>query len=169
MLKKIVRFYKFLKKVSLKFTILFIKGNHDKIYGKRIRFLIENISNCYCLDNCYFTFKTKKEQYNFSSWKNKNKIKELQKGKNIVLIHNPEKIIKTELNGIALLLAGHLHGGQFIFFKTKNHYNFPACLYYKYCIDRVTIKNTVLIVSKGLGDTFPFRVNCSKEVVNIYI
>lgn len=162
-------FSKFLKNISSKYTVLFIKGNHDKLYGNKVSRLIENIPNCYCLDHTTFSFIKGQKQYNFSSWTTKKSILNLKTGKNIVLIHNPEKIIENELNGIDLILAGHLHGGQFIFFNTKRGDHFPASLYYKYCIDRVKIKDSVLIVSKGLGDTLPFRINCPKEIINVYI
>lgn len=84
-------------------------------------------------------------------------------------MHNPEKINDKELANIQVILAGHLHGGQFIFFKTKKKENFPGCLLYKHCSDRKQIHNTTIIVSKGLGDTFPFRLNCPKEMVKILI
>lgn len=163
-------FRDFLCKISKKYTTIFIKGNHDNIYRTKISNLLLNIQNCFSVENEIYTFQSKKgNRYNITSWKNKQNLPKIKYEKNIVLIHNPEQIKENELSNIDLILAGHLHGGQFIFFKTKNNSNFPGCLIYKYCTDRKLINETTLIVSKGLGDTFPFRINCPKEVVKIII
>lgn len=163
-------FRDFLSNISQSYLVVFIKGNHDKIYGTRISKLLLDISNCFSVENDVFKFKSRQGNiYNITSWNNKQNLPNDKKETNIVLIHNPEKIITKELTNIKLILAGHLHGGQLIFFKTKNNSNFPGCLLYKHCADRKQIKETTLIVSRGLGDTFPIRLNCPKEIVKIYI
>ncbi len=163
-------FREFLCKIAGKHTVVFITGNHDKIYGRKISNLLLGISNCISVDDSLYKYQSKKGYgYNITSWKNRHALPASNHEKNIVLIHNPENINPAELSNIQLVLAGHLHGGQFIFFKTKNNSNFPGCLLYKHCADRKQIADTTLIVSKGLGDTFPFRLNCPKEIVNINI
>ncbi len=163
-------FREFLCKISQKHSIVFITGNHDKIYGRKISNLLLGIPNCISVDDSLYKYQSKKGHcYNITSWKNRHSLSNNSNEKNIVLIHNPENINPGELSNIQLILAGHLHGGQFIFFKTKNNSNFPGCLLYKHCVDRKQIANTTLIVSKGLGDTFPFRLNCPKEIVRITI
>ncbi|MEY2917342.1 MAG: hypothetical protein RIS73_1056, partial [Bacteroidota bacterium] len=163
-------FRDFLCTISKNHTIFFINGNHDTIYGTKISNLLLNIPNCFPIENSLYKFQSKnRHYYNITSWKNRNKLPNNINEKNIVLIHNPEKIKLDELSNIQLILAGHLHGGQFIFFKTKKNSNFPGCILYKHCTDRKQIMNTTLIVSKGLGDTFPFRLNCPKEIVRITI
>ena len=160
----------FVRKIAKKHTVIFIFGNHDTIYGTKISNLLLNIPNCILVENTMYRYQSKTGYfYNITSWRNKDKLPNNKEELNIVLIHNPEKIKVKELCNIQLILAGHLHGGQFIFFKTKNNSNFPGCLVYKHCADRKQINNTTLIVSKGLGDTFPFRLNCPKEVVIINI
>ncbi len=163
-------FREFLSRVSLRHTIIFIRGNHDIIYGRSVSDLLLNIPNCFCVETSLYKYKSKHGcYYNITSWKNRHNLPDNNTEKNIVLIHNPEKIKEKELSKIHLILAGHLHGGQFIFFKTKSSSNFPGNILYKYCIDRKLIMNTTLIVSKGLGDTFPFRLNCPKEIVLVAI
>lgn len=163
-------FREFLCTVSLKHTIVFIKGNHDNIYGAKTFNLLFNIPNCFSVETEIYKFQSKRgNRYYITSWENRNNLPQMGNGKNIVLIHDPEKIKEKELSNIHLILAGHLHGGQFVFFKTKNNANFPACLLYKHCTDRKNINETILIVSKGLGDTFPFRINCPREIVKISI
>jgi len=168
--KGAINFRGFLYNISQTYTVVFIKGNHDTIYGTKISNLLLDIPNCFSVENELFKYKSRQGNiYNITSWRNKQNLPNNKTEKNIVLIHNPEKINTKELTNIQLILAGHLHGGQFIFFKTKNNSNFPGCLLYKHCADRKQIKETTLIVSRGLGDTFPFRLNCPKEIVKINI
>ncbi|HWB27568.1 MAG TPA: metallophosphoesterase [Chitinophagaceae bacterium] len=163
-------FRAFLREIAQQCTVIFIKGNHDVIYGKKVLNLLSGIDNCFSAENAVYAYQSKKgHRYNITAWKNKHALPAGNNDKNILLIHNPEKIKVKELSNIHLILAGHLHGGQFVFFKTKNKANFPGCIFYKYCCDRKQIGGTTLIVSKGLGDTFPLRINCPKEVVNITI
>lgn len=163
-------FRKFLIEVAQKQPVVFIRGNHDTIYGSGISDLLLDIPNCFCVENSVFKYQSYRGySYNFTSWKNKNMLPNKNGESNIVLIHNPQKIKDQELTNIDIVLAGHLHGGQFIFFKTKNDTYFPGNVLYKFCTDRKRIGSTTLIISKGLGDTFPFRWNCPKEVVELII
>lgn len=163
-------FRDFLSEVSLNYKIVFIRGNHDFVYGSRIADLLVGIPNCFCVESSVYTFISAKEYvYNITSWAHRRQLLEQTTGKNIVLIHNPEKLKEKELDGIDLILAGHLHGGQFIFFKTRANAHFPGNLLYRYCTDRKQLNGTTVIISKGVGDTLPFRINCAKEVVRITI
>jgi uncharacterized protein len=163
-------FRKFLLQVAQKHLVLFVRGNHDTMYGSRVSNLLFGIPNCLCVEDTVYKFHSKRGHvYNITSWKNKNQLPEHPNEVNIVLIHNPEKIKRNALAPIDLILAGHLHGGQFIFFKTKDRSHFPASLLYRHCTDRKQIGTTTVIISRGLGDTFPFRLNCPKEVVQITI
>jgi len=160
----------FLVEISKKHPIVFIKGNHDTIYGTKVSNLLLDIPNCTSVENTVYTYQSKRGYtYHITAYENRDSLPNNDQGKNIILIHNPEKIKEEEILGVHLILAGHLHGGQFIFFKTNNNSNFPGSLLYKNCSDRKQIDQTTLIVSKGLGDTFPFRFNCPKEVVKIVI
>jgi predicted MPP superfamily phosphohydrolase len=161
-------FRDFLSAISKFYKIVFIRGNHDFLYGSRIADLLMNIPNCHCVESSVYSFTSQKGYvYNITSWRQRHLLKKDER--NIVLIHNPEKLKEKELEGIDLILAGHLHGGQFILFKTAKNAHFPGNLLYRYCIDRKQVKDTTLIISKGLGDTLPLRLNCAKEVVKIRI
>ena len=128
--------------VALSYPIVFIRGNHDFFYGPRIADLILGIPNCYCVESDVYSFKSRKGySYNITSWSKRHRLKQLTAEKNIVLIHNPEKL--KEMESIDLILAGHLHGGQFILFKTVKGAHFPGSLFYRYCTDRKQLKNTI--------------------------
>jgi len=162
-------FREFLLEIAQRNRVLFIVGNHDSLWGKKVSSLLLNLPNIDYLEEGVFSYRTKRgNMLNFTAWENR-KLLPKDNSKNILLIHNPEEILEEELKGIALIFAGHLHGCQFIFFKFKDGSNFPGNLYYKQCVDRKKINNTMLIVSKGLGDTLPLRWNCPKEVVLVTI
>lgn len=163
-------FHDFLSEIALSYKIVFIRGNHDFIYGRKNADKLLSIPNCYCVENEVYCFVSNQGfTYNITSWDNRNQLQEHIDARNILLIHNPEKLKEKELPGIDLVLAGHLHGGQFIFWKSRKGAHFPGCLAYRYCTDRKQIDNTTVIISKGLGDTFPVRINCDKEIVRIKI
>jgi hypothetical protein len=163
-------FREFIIELSLTQTMVLIRGNHDFLFGSRIANSYMDIPNCHCVEESIFSFTSVKGYaYMITSWAQRSQLMQLANGKNIALIHNPEKLNEREMKGIDLVLAGHLHGGQFILYKTALNNHFPGNLLYKYCTDRRQIKNTTLVISRGLGDTFPFRLNCPKEVVRITI
>jgi len=53
-------FRAFLCKISLKTTIVFIKGNHDTIYGTKISNLLLDIPNCFSVENQVYRYTSKK-------------------------------------------------------------------------------------------------------------
>ncbi len=163
-------FRDFLIELSKSYKIVFVRGNHDFLYGSRIANLFMDIPKCHCVENSVFKYKSiKGYTYIFTSWDERHQLKDQNADRNIVLIHNPEKLNEKEMNGIDLILAGHLHGGQFVLFKTATNAHFPGNLFFRYCTDRRELKDTTLIISRGAGDTFPFRLNCPREVVRIRI
>ncbi len=162
-------FKSFLSEIARSFRIVFIRGNHDLLWGKELFDPLLDIPNCVSVDDGLYSFVSETGNiYNIGSWEHRALFKDKGNEKNILLIHNPEKLNADELKYIDLILAGHLHGGQFIFF-TSNKSHYPGSLFYKHCSDRKQLNDTTLIVSKGIGDTFPIRLNCPREVVRITI
>lgn len=149
--------------------VVFIAGNHDRLYGSKWIEQLNNIDNCTLLDGTTYQFISPQGYcYEFYPWELIDQIRD-SSSVHIALIHNPEKIKKKNVQHVQLILGGHLHGGQFVFWKSGTGHLYPGSLLYRYCVDRKQIGNTTLIVSKGLGDTFPIRYNCPKEIVEIYI
>ena len=78
--------------------------------------------------------------------------------------HNP-RIWKTARHqGFDLVLAGHLHGCQFVAFEFRNRL-YPGALFYPYCYLTHQHKSTTLVVSRGVSDLIPIRWRCPREVV----
>jgi len=166
------RFIHFVRQISVKFKCIFISGNHESWFWAKKRFInsLKTIPNTINLDSADFNYTSQKGfHYFISSCFQRADSSLTRSTKSILLIHNPENIVETSIKGIDLILAGHLHGGQFIFRKLSNHSYFPGNFIYKYCVDRTKIGNTTLIVSKGIGDTLPFRYKCPKEIIMIEI
>ncbi len=87
----------------------------------------------------------------------------------IFLTHQPRQFLIDEAikNNYDLFLAGHTHGGQVTFIFPFIHIS-PSILETKYVRGTFQIKNTLGIVTRGLGFTFvPFRYNSTPEITVI--
>lgn len=81
----------------------------------------------------------------------------------IFLAHHPHAWDLAAANGIPLVLSGHTHGGQIML--TKNIGAGP--LRFRYWSGLYRQPGSSLIVSNGVGDWFPLRVNAPAEIVHI--
>ena len=63
-----------------------------------------------------------------------------------------------------LVLSGHLHGGQFVFFEHKGRL-YPGAFLYRWNGLRFQENGSTLLVSRGVRDTLPLRWNCPREVI----
>lgn len=86
---------------------------------------------------------------------------------NIVLSHQPDKILEIELDGIDLFMCGHTHGGQVTFFKLYSPY-LPTKMKKMFKHGIVFYKGVTMYISSGVGTTFlPFRLFAPAEIVVI--
>jgi predicted MPP superfamily phosphohydrolase len=86
----------------------------------------------------------------------------------ILCAHNP-RIWKTARGqGYHLVLAGHLHGCQFVAFEFRNRL-FPGAMFYPYCYLRHQDGAARLVVSRGVSDLVPIRWRCPREVVLCHV
>ena len=97
---------------------------------------------------------------------NLNGLTEDLKGYNILLSHRPELIDIYASFNINLVFSGHAHGGQiripFIGGIIAPHEG----LFPKYTSGLYEVKNTKMVVSRGLGNSaFPIRINNRPEIV----
>lgn len=97
---------------------------------------------------------------------NLNGLTEDLKGYNILLSHRPELIDIYASFNINLVFSGHAHGGQIRIpfiggIIAPNQRLFP-----KYTSGLYEVKNTKMVVSRGLGNSaFPIRINNRPEIV----
>ena len=82
----------------------------------------------------------------------------------VVAAHDPAELDRSPPAAGALVLAGHLHGGQWVLSARGGRLH-PACWVYTHAWLRRNHLGAEWIVSRGAGDTFPVRWNCPREVV----
>jgi uncharacterized protein len=80
----------------------------------------------------------------------------------ILCAHNP--IVMERSQAYQLVLAGHLHGCQCVFWQRQQRL-YPGAWFYRWNGLRFQCEQTTLLVSRGAGDTLPIRWNCPREVI----
>ena len=87
-------------------------------------------------------------------------------GYTVLLSHRPELLLEYSASGANLVFAGHAHGGQFRIPFIGGVFAPGQGFFPKYDAGRFELGGTVMIVSRGLGNSlFPFRVNNAPELV----
>jgi predicted MPP superfamily phosphohydrolase len=82
----------------------------------------------------------------------------------ILCSHFPSVFPKAVDYGYRLVLAGHLHGCQFVFWQ-KGERLFPGAWFYQWNGLRFQEGPCSLLVSRGVSDSVPIRWNCPREVL----
>jgi hypothetical protein len=80
----------------------------------------------------------------------------------ILCTHNPAVMVRSQ--AYQLVLAGHLHGCQCVFWQRQQRL-YPGAWFYRWNGLRFQREQTTLLVSRGAGDTLPIRWNCPREVI----
>lgn len=83
-------------------------------------------------------------------------------GLKILCLHKPLPVAKV--NGYHLVFAGHLHGGQVVLWQTQGGL-FPGKWFYRQNFLDQPLAQGRYFISKGLGDTLPFRYHCNYDMV----
>lgn len=82
----------------------------------------------------------------------------------IVAVHDPAELDDSPPGEGTIVLAGHLHGGQWVI-SAKGGRLLPAAWFYQHAWLRRNHAGAEWIVSRGAGDTLPMRWNCPREVI----
>jgi predicted MPP superfamily phosphohydrolase len=82
----------------------------------------------------------------------------------ILCAHYPAVFPEAVRAGYRLILAGHLHGGQCVLATIKDRL-YPAVWFHRWHGLRFREGGAVMLVSRGVADTLPFRFNCPREVL----
>lgn len=86
----------------------------------------------------------------------------------VLCAHDPRIWKSSRRAGYDLVLAGHLHGCQFVAFEFRNRL-FPGAIFYPYNYLSHQFAATRLVVSRGVSDLVPIRWRCPREVVLCYV
>jgi predicted MPP superfamily phosphohydrolase len=86
----------------------------------------------------------------------------------LCLSHTPDNIGWARRQGIDLMLAGHVHGGQ-IRFPLIGSVLIPSQYGRRYDCGTFDEPPTVMHVSRGLGGEHPLRYNCRPEVTKLIL
>jgi hypothetical protein len=81
----------------------------------------------------------------------------------IMMAHHPHNWDQAAARGVPLVLSGHTHGGQIML---TDHIG-GGPLRFKYWSGLYQKPGSTLIVSNGVGDWFPLRVNAPAEILHI--
>jgi predicted MPP superfamily phosphohydrolase len=81
----------------------------------------------------------------------------------LMLAHHPHSWDAAADSGIPLVISGHTHGGQIMLTNRIG----AGPLKFKYWSGRYDKPNSTLIVSNGVGNWFPLRVNAPAEILQI--
>jgi predicted MPP superfamily phosphohydrolase len=85
-------------------------------------------------------------------------------GRRILCAHDPKIFPEAAAIGYPLVLAGHLHGGQFVCAERRGRL-FPGAWFYRWNGDRFDLGQSTLLVSRGVSGTLPLRWNCPREIL----
>jgi predicted MPP superfamily phosphohydrolase len=81
----------------------------------------------------------------------------------ILLAHHPHAFDRAADYGIPLTLAGHTHGGQL---NLTDEIGVGKAMF-KYVSGLYRQRDSALVVSNGVGNWFPIRINAPAELVHI--
>jgi hypothetical protein len=81
----------------------------------------------------------------------------------IMMAHHPHNWDQAAARGVPLVLSGHTHGGQIML---TDHIG-GGPLRFKYWSGLYQKPGSTLIVSNGVGDWFPLRINAPAEILHI--
>jgi predicted MPP superfamily phosphohydrolase len=86
----------------------------------------------------------------------------------ILCAHTPRVWSRIRRRDYDLVLAGHLHGCQFVAWNCRGHL-YPGALFYRNCCLTRQDRSSRLVVSRGVSDLIPIRWRCPREVILCYV
>jgi uncharacterized protein len=84
----------------------------------------------------------------------------------VLVGHDPSVFPEAAKRGVSLVLAGHTHGGQFVWWRWRGKM-YPGAFGYRWNGERFSDGSTTLLVSRGVVDLIPIRFRCPREVLCI--
>lgn len=164
----------------------FVSGNHELRLKKEYEQLKKILANLHItnLNNSNISLSNGSENINIVGVEDYNYYKEedevfyrenfekilkqlyVKENFNILLAHRPEKIDYYSSENYDLVFSGHAHGGQWRLPFVGGLFSPSQGFFPKYTSGIYKVKNTTLVVSRGLGNSsFPIRINNQIELV----
>jgi uncharacterized protein len=163
--KGMTHFITLLQSIAIRKNVFAVAGNHDYFFGLSEIKDILTINSANWIEKKSFSFQLNNTIVQIDG--NNPQPKKDAATFSILCLHKPIDISCHKEN-YNLVLGGHLHGGQFVFWKSNNGL-YPGKLFYKWNIIKKKLNNCQYFVSKGLGDTLPIRFNCKKDMIFVSV
>lgn len=80
----------------------------------------------------------------------------------ILVGHQPTGVKAASRAGFPVMLSGHLHGCQWIWFEWNGR-DYPGAWFFAYHGASFQVGPTRLLVSRGVSDTLPLRIACPRD------
>lgn len=167
---------RWIERLAAAYPLCWIAGNHDGWWGHGFLKKLTALHCAHAIDHAdaWITARNGR-RYRFTSWErfrrtDYSSTKSQDRNDTaptVVLLHDPAQAGAQafENRPCALLLAGHLHGGQIVLWRDRQDRPQPASLLYKWVPERTRIGGVPMIVSRGWGDTLPVRWRAPRELV----
>jgi predicted MPP superfamily phosphohydrolase len=81
----------------------------------------------------------------------------------ILLAHHPHALDQAAIAGIPLTISGHTHGGQLMLNERLG----AGPMMFKYWSGLYRKESSALVVSNGVGNWFPLRINAPAEIIHL--
>lgn len=186
-------FLNFAKRIAEKYTVYYIKGNHEGTLSKKDYAVIKDALALYgitILDNQKVSLQSGNDKINlYGMWCNQRYYSRADADKsyvvkketvtkllgkcnadeyNILLMHTPNYFEEYEKWGADLILAGHIHGGLIRLPLVGGLFSPDRKLFPKYSYGKYKINNSEMIVNSELSrGTTGFRFLNRPEIVTI--
>ena len=85
-------------------------------------------------------------------------------GLHVLVAHHPDVARVAADRGYDAVFAGHLHGGQCVWFQ-RGQMLYPGAWFSRWNGLRFALGRTTMLVSRGAADTLPVRFRCPREVL----
>lgn len=135
-----------------------ISGNHERYVGvDKVRACVESAQGNWLDETSFCLTPTIRIDGTCHSSTDPNKF-------TILCAHEPDIFPLAVSLGYKLILAGHLHGSQFVLTRFRGKL-YPGAWFFRWNGDIFHQGSSTMIVGRGANDTMPIRWNCPREVI----
>lgn len=145
---------RWLERLAGRYPLLGVPGNHDRWCG--LKRLQQQLDSLHWLDLAPVSLD--------SGLRLCGRVEQGATSRSILIGHEPVRVRAAARAGFPAMLAGHLHGCQWIAFRDRG-LDFPGAWFFAYHGEQFQVGPTRLWVSRGVNDTLPLRVSCPRDLL----